>query len=116
MPRVKRGKTHLKRRKNILAQTKGYMWGRKSKLKLAQTAILKAGKNAYRDRRLKKRTMRSLWTTRINAGTRLEGLSYSKFIDGLKKTGVALDRKVLSQLAAKYPEAFKAVIAVAAKK
>ncbi len=91
------------------------MWGRKSKLKLAQTAILKAGKNAYRDRRLKKRSMRSLWTTRVNAGARLEGMSYSRLIDGLKKAGVTLDRKILSQLAADYPEEFKAVVAAVKK-
>ena len=109
MPRVKRGKIHLKRRKNILAQTKGYMWGRKSKSKLAKTAILKAGKNAYRDRRLKKRDMRALWQTRINAAARLHGWSYSKLIGALKKADVTLDRKILSELAANYPEAFKAV-------
>ncbi len=115
MPRVKRGKGHLKRRKNILAQTKGYMWGRKSKIKLAKVAILKAGKNAYRDRRLKKRSMRSLWQTKINAGARLEGMSYSRLIDGLKKGGVTLDRKILAVLAAEYPDAFKAVVAAVKK-
>lgn len=98
-----------------MAQTKGYMWGRKSKIKLAKTAILKAGKNAYRDRRRKKRTMRRLWQTRVNAGARLEGMSYSKLIGGLKKAGITLDRKILSQLAAQYPEAFKSVVASAKK-
>ncbi|HTK05089.1 MAG TPA: 50S ribosomal protein L20 [Candidatus Eisenbacteria bacterium] len=110
MPRVKRGKTHLKRRKNIMAQTKGYMWGRKSKLKLAKTAILKAGKNAYRDRRLKKRDMRALWQTRINAAVRPHGLSYSKFMGDLKKAGITLDRKILSQIAMQSPEAFHAIV------
>lgn len=110
MPRVKRGKTHLKRRKNILAQTKGYMWGRKSKIKLAKIAILKAGKNAYRDRRLKKRDMRGLWQTRINAAVRPLGLSYSKFIGDLKKAGIVLDRKILSQIAMSNPDAFKAIV------
>src|SRR4026209_1907885 len=113
MPRVKRGKTHLKRRKNIMAQTKGYMWGRKSKIKLAKVAILKAGKNAYRDRRLKKRDMRGLWQLRINAAARENGWSYSKLMGALKKADVALDRKVLSELAMKYPEAFKSVVATA---
>lgn len=111
MPRVKRGKMHLKRRKNLLAQTKGYMWGRKSKIKLAKVAVLKAGKNAYKDRRMKKREMRSLWQIRIGAAVRPEGLNYSKFIGGLKKANITLDRKILSMLAKDYPEAFKAVVA-----
>ncbi len=113
MPRVKRGKTHLKRRKNILAQTKGFKWGRKSKVTLAKIAALKAGKNAYRDRRRKKRVMRGLFQTRINAAVREHGMSYSKFIGNLKKAGVTLDRKILSQIAAERPEAFKAIVAVA---
>ena len=116
MPRVKRGKTHLKRRKNIMAQTKGYMWGRKSKLKLAKTAILKAGKNAYRDRRLKKREMRGLWQTRINAAVRPHGLSYSKFMGDLKKAGITLDRKILAEIAMKSPEAFHAIVDASRKK
>ncbi len=115
MPRVKRGKIHLKHRKNILAQAKGYMWGRKSKIKLAKIAVIKAGKNAYRDRRLKKRDMRALWQTRINAAARENGISYSKLIGALKKAGIELDRKVLSQIAASYPEAFKAIVAAAKK-
>lgn len=110
MPRVKRGKTHLKHRKYILAQTKGYMWGRKSKIKLAKVAILKAGVNAYRDRRLKKRDMRALFTTRINAAARDNGTKYSTLISAMKKAGISLNRKVLSELAAKHPEAFKAVV------
>jgi|SRR5688572_6250175 len=115
MPRVKRGKTHLKRRKALLAQTKGYMWGRKSKIKLAKIAVLKAGKNAYRDRRLKKRDMRGLWQTRINAAVRPLGLSYSKFMGSLHKAGITLDRKILSQIAAQSPEAFKAIVDAAKK-
>ena len=115
MPRVKRGTIHLKRRKNILRQTKGYMWGRKNRIKLAKIAVLKAGKNAYRDRRLKKRDMRALWQTRINAAARMEGLSYSKLMGALHKAGVTIDRKILSQLAAQYPEAFKAIAALAKK-
>jgi large subunit ribosomal protein L20 len=111
MPRVKRGKLHLKRRKNLLAQTKGYMWGRKSKIKLAKVAVLKAGKNAFRDRRRKKREMRSLWTIRINAASREQGLSYSRLIDALKKGGVTIDRKVLSQIAANYPAVFAKIVA-----
>ena len=111
MPRVKRGTIHLKRRKNLLAQTKGYMWGRKSKIKLAKIAMLKAGKNAYRDRRLKKRDMRGLMQVRINAAARTEGISYSKLMDALKKGNITLDRKILSQLAMTYPAVFKAVVA-----
>jgi large subunit ribosomal protein L20 len=115
MPRVKRGKMHLKRRKNLLAQTKGYMWGRKSKIKLAKTAVLKAGKNAYRDRRLKKRTMRGLWQIKISAAAREGDMSYSKLMGALKKANVTLDRKILAQLAENYPNAFKAVMASAKK-
>jgi len=101
---------HLKRRKNLLARTKGYMWGRKSKIKLAKVAVLKAGQNAYRDRRLRKRDMRGLWQLRINAAVREHGLSYSRFIDALKKAGIVLDRKILSSLAADYQEIFKQVL------
>lgn len=106
---------HLKRRKNIMAQTKGYMWGRKSKLKLAKIAILKAGKNAYRDRRLKKRTMRALWQTRIGAAAREHGMSYSKLMGALHKAGIAVDRKILADLAMHKPDAFKAVVDAAKK-
>ncbi|MFH2062530.1 MAG: 50S ribosomal protein L20 [bacterium] len=110
MPRVKRGKIHLKRRKGILKRTKGFMWGRKSKLKLAQTAATKAGVYSYRDRRNKKRSMRQLWQIRLNAAARLHGLSYSRLIDMLKKAGVTLDRQVLSKIAATRPNTFKAVV------
>jgi len=109
MSRVKRGKSHLKHRKNILKQTKGYKWGRKSKITLAKTAIMKAGANSYRDRRNKKRTFRALWQIKINAAARLNGTTYSKLIDKLAKSGVKLDRKVLSEIAAKYPEVFTAL-------
>lgn len=115
MPRVKRGTIHNKVRKNLKAQTKGYMWGRKSKMKLMRIAILKAGKNAYRDRRLKKRDMRALWQLRINAAARENGWSYSKLMGGLKKAGVTVDRKIMSMLAMDYPAAFKAICAMAKK-
>src|SRR3989338_1917705 len=111
MTRVKRGVQHSKHRRNILKMTKGYMWGRKSKIKLAKTAVLKAGVNAYRDRRLKKRDQRGFWILRINAALRENGLTYSKFIDKLKKAGVTLDRKVLSEIAANHPDVFKKIIA-----
>ncbi len=115
MPRVKRGKTHLKRRKHILARTKGFMWGRKSKVTLAKIAALKAGKNAFADRRKKKRDMRALFQVRINAAVREQGLSYSKFIGLVHKAGIGLDRKVLSQLAARHPKIFAEVVAAAKK-
>jgi len=115
MPRVKRGKSHLKRRKRILAQTKGYMWGRKSKIKLAKVAALKAGRYAYRDRRLKKRNMRALWQTRINAAARLLGVSYSRLIDALNKADIKLDRKILAQLASQHPKIFDEVVKAAKK-
>ncbi|MBI5731932.1 MAG: 50S ribosomal protein L20 [Candidatus Magasanikbacteria bacterium] len=109
MSRIKRGKLHLKRRKNILRQTKGYRWGRKNKIKLAQTAILKAGVNAYRDRRDKKRAGRRLWQVRINAAARELGVTYSRLIDKLNKTKIKLNRKVLAEIAVNYPEVFKAI-------
>ncbi len=110
MARVKRGKRHLKRRKNLLRHVKGYMWGRKSKIKLAKTAMIKAGAYAYRDRRKKKSEFRNLWNIRINAAARQEGMSYSRFIDAAKKKHIPLDRKVLAELALEYPKVFSAVV------
>ncbi|MEA3248973.1 MAG: 50S ribosomal protein L20 [Patescibacteria group bacterium] len=110
MPRVKRGTSHVKRRRNILKRTKGFMWGRKSRIKIAKTAATKAGAYAYRDRRNKKRVMRRLWQIRINAAARLNGLSYSRLIDGMKKAGITIDRKILSKLAADKPNTFKAIV------
>ena len=110
MPRVKRGTQHTKRRKTLLEKTKGMKWGRKSKIKLARPAALKAGAYAYRDRRNKKRDFRRLWQIRINAASRLNGLSYSKFIDALKKANIALDRKILANLADKHPAVFAKIV------
>lgn len=110
MPRVKRGTTHVKRRKNILAKTKGYKWGRKKQIKRAQEAILHAGTNALRDRRNKKRVNRRLWQTKLNAALRAIGYKYSSFIDTLKKNNCELDRKVLSQIAEENPKAFKNIV------
>lgn len=110
MARVKRGKTHLKRRKAILKQAKGYLWGRKNLIKLAKTAVTKAGAYAYRDRRNKKRDFRKLWNIKINAGLFTSDLSYSKFIGGLKKKNIALNRKVLSELAEHNPDVFGKVV------
>lgn len=106
MPRVKRGTVRQHKRAKLLKQTKGYMWGRKKLTKLAKTAVLKAGVHAYRGRKLKKRVNRQIWTIRINAAVRAFGLSYSRFIDMLKKKEIKLDRKVLSELAANYPNSF----------
>jgi large subunit ribosomal protein L20 len=110
MPRVKRGTHRIKRRKNILARTKGMKWGRKSKITLAKVAATKSGANAYRDRKLKKRDNRALQTIRINAAARELGVSYSKLIDSLKKRKIELDRKVLSQIADQYPAVFAKLV------
>lgn len=108
--RVKRGTAHLKRRRNLLRQTKGFRWGRKSKIKLARTAVLKAGVHAYRGRKEKKRTFRRLWNIKINAGAREHGLTYSKFIHALKKAKIDLDRKSLAHLAEHEPKAFAEIV------
>jgi len=110
MPRVKRGVIHSKNRKNILKQAKGFKWGRKKLIKLAQTATTKAGAYALRDRRAKKRVSRRLWQTKLNAAVRQYDLSYSQFINKLKKAKIELDRKVLSQLAEKEPQVFAKII------
>ena len=110
MARVKRGTLKNKRRKNILAQVKGYRFGRSKKERVAKEAIFHAGSYAFRDRRRKKREFRNLWTLRINAAARPLGYSYSKLIGALKKKSVALDRKSLSALAKDYPEAFERLV------
>ena len=101
---------HAKRRKNLLKTTKGFQRGRKKLIKLATTAAMKAGANAFKDRRVKKRTARSLWQVRLNAAVREFDLSYSKFIAGLKTAKIELDRKVLSELARKEPKAFAKIV------
>ena len=110
MVRVKRGTTAHKRRKNILQQAKGFKWGRKSKYKAAKEALAHAWSYAYRDRRTKKRNFRRLWQIQINAACREQGISYSKFINGLKKNKIELDRKILSEFAKKNPEVFKKIV------
>jgi len=95
-----------KRRKNILAQTKGYRFNRKNKERTAKEAIVHAGAHAFRDRRRKKRDFRSLFTLRINAASRENGFSYSKLMGALKKANISIDRKSLSTLAKDHPEAF----------
>lgn len=113
MPRVKRGTQHVKRRKNLLKRVKGYSWGRKSKIRLARPAMLKAGVYAFRDRRAKKRTFRNLWTIKINAAVRELGLTYSRLIDMLNKSNIAIDRKVLAQIAEKHPAMFTKIVEAA---
>ncbi|MFH1462688.1 MAG: 50S ribosomal protein L20 [bacterium] len=110
MVRVKRGTIAQKRRKNVLKYTKGFRWGRKSKYKAAKDAIHHAWEYAYRDRKAKKRDFRQLWQTQISAACSLSGISYSKFIAGLKKNKITLDRKILSALAKEHPEAFKKIV------
>lgn len=113
MPRVKRGVTAHARHKKILKQAKGYYGARSRVLRVAKQAVTKAGQYAYRDRRVKKRTFRQLWITRINAQSRVEGMSYSRFIAGLKKANIELDRRVLSDLAIHDKVAFAAIVAQA---
>ena len=111
MPRVKRGMSHVKKRRNLLKDVKGYKWGRKNLIKLAKTARTKAGAHAFVDRRKKKRTMRGLWQIKINAFVREHGLSYSRFIDLLKKNNVSVDRKILADLSVNNKETLSALIA-----
>ena len=99
MSRVKRGTTHVKKRRKLLKKVKGYKWGRKKLIRLAKTATTKAGAHAYIDRKKKKRTNRGLWQIKINAFVREHGLSYSVFINKLKNSKIELDRKVLADLA-----------------
>lgn len=110
MPRVKRGQTHLKKRKRLLKQVKGYKWGRKKLIKQAKTALNKAGVYAYRDRRNKKRTNRALWNIKINAGVRQFGLNYSQFTHALKQKNIQLDRKILADLAENEPVIFQKIV------
>jgi large subunit ribosomal protein L20 len=111
MPRVKRGVNANKRRHNVLKHTKGFRWGRSHKERAAKEALLHAWTHAFEGRKDKKRTFRSLWTVKINAAVREEGVSYSQFIALLKKKKVMLDRKVLADLAENEPEVFKKIVA-----
>ena len=99
MPRVKRGVTARARHKKVLAQAKGFRGRRGNVYRVAKQAVMNAGQYAYRDRRTKKRTMRALWITRINAAVRELGMSYSAFMSGLKRANIEIDRKVLADLA-----------------
>jgi large subunit ribosomal protein L20 len=110
MPRVKRGVHARARRKKILKLAKGYRGGRSKLYKQALTSVYKALSYAYRDRRVKKREFRKLWIIRINAAVREYGLSYSKFINGLKLANINLDRKVLADMCVNDPESFKVIV------
>ena len=113
MSRVKRGVTAHARHKKVLKAAEGFYGRRKSTIRTAKAAVDKAGQYAYRDRRAKKRNFRALWIQRINAAVRGHGLTYGRFIDGLSKAEVAVDRKVLSDLAITEPAAFAALVAQA---
>jgi large subunit ribosomal protein L20 len=113
MARVKRGVTAHARHKKVLGLAKGYRGRAKDAFRVAIEKVEKGLRYAYRDRRAKKRNFRALWIQRINAGVREEGLTYSQFMNGAKRAGIALDRKVLADLAVREPAAFKAVVAQA---
>jgi len=110
MARVKRGVTSRAKHKKVLRAVKGQWGRRKNTIRIARQAMEKAMQYAYRDRRNKKREFKSLWIQRINAGVRAEGLTYSKFIHGLNKSGIKLDRKILAEIAYDNPEAFKTIV------
>ena len=110
MARVKRGVTSKAKHKKVLKAVKGQWGRRKNTIRVAKQAMEKAMQYAYRDRRNKKRDFKSLWIQRINAGVRAEGLTYSKFISGLNKSGIKLDRKILAEIAYDNPEAFKTIV------
>ena len=110
MSRVKRGVTSRAKHKKVLKSVKGQWGRRKNTIRVARQAMEKAMQYAYRDRRNKKKDFKSLWIQRINAGVRAEGLTYSKFINGLSKSGIKLDRKILAEIAYDNPEAFKIIV------
>ena len=110
MSRVTSGPATAKRHKKVIKAAKGYYGRRKNTFRAAVQAVEKAGQYAYRDRRAKKRNFRGLWIQRINAGAREHGLTYSAFMNGLNKAGIEVDRKVLSDIAIREPEAFKALV------
>lgn len=109
MPRVKRGVTAKARHKKVLSQAKGYYGSRSRTYRMAKQAVIKSGQYAYRDRRQKKRQFRALWIVRINAEARVCGITYSQLINGLKKAGIELDRKVMADMAVHDKTAFAAI-------
>ena len=115
MTRVKRAVGAHKKRRKILRLAKGYMWNRKNRYKIAKDAVRHALLHAYFDRRKKKGDFRNLWNIQINAATRAENMTYSRFIAGLKKNKIELDRKIMADLARNNPEIFKDLVAAAKK-
>ena len=113
MPRTTKGPASRKRRKRLLKKAKGYRRGRNKRIKVAKETVMRALSYAKRDRRVRKRDMRSLWIQRINAAGRLYGISYNRLIQGLKKADVQIDRKMLAQLAVEDLESFAAIVEVA---
>ena len=110
MARVKRGVTSHAKHKKVLSQAKGYRGRRKNTIRAAKAAVDRSMQYAYRDRKNRKRTFRALWIQRLNAAVREAGLTYSRFIDGLNKAGIEIDRKVLSEMAIHEPVAFRAIV------
>ena len=110
MPRVKRGVTARARHKKVLAKAKGYYGARSRVYRVAKQAVIKAAQYAYRDRRNKKREFRALWIVRVNAGARAHGMSYSTFMNGLRKASIEIDRKVLADIAVHDKAAFTALV------
>ncbi|CBI75772.1 50S ribosomal protein L20 [Bartonella clarridgeiae 73] len=115
MARVKRGVTAHAKHKKILKQAEGFYGRRKNTIRAAKTAVDRSKQYAYRDRKNRKRTFRALWIQRINAAVRVEGLTYGRFIDGLSKAGIKIDRKILSDIAINEPTIFNALVASAKK-
>ena len=113
MPRVKRGVTARARHKKVLKQAKGYYGARSRVYRVAKQAVIKAGQYAYRDRKQRKRQFRALWIVRINAAARIHGISYSRLINGLTKANVAIDRKVLADIAVRDIESFGKIAEIA---
>ena len=113
MARVKRGVTAHAKHKKVLKAAKGFYGRRKNTIRIAKQAVMKALQYAYRDRKARKRNFRALWVQRINAAVREHGLTYARFIDGLNKAGIEIDRKVLSDMAIHEPQAFAALVAQA---
>ncbi|MBU0546807.1 MAG: 50S ribosomal protein L20 [Patescibacteria group bacterium] len=110
MARVKRGQVHKQKRERLLKYTKGFRWGRKSKLRLAKEALIHAWMHSYKHRKNKKGDFRKLWQTQINAASRQQGITYSRLINALKIKSITLDRKVLSEIVQKHPKIFEKII------
>ena len=113
MSRVKRGVTSHARHRRVLKRAKGYYGRRKNTIRVAKQAVDKAGQYAYRDRKVRKRTFRALWIQRINAAAREHGLTYGRFINGLNRAGIEIDRKVLADIAVREPQTFKSLVEAA---